>query len=179
MARPKKTSAPAADGNVGTDHNAGPPILNDDQRQALAPQHLRKYEAALARKKETAASFLAVCKLAKAELGDDAVDVIKEMILARSDEGVAELQARIERAYRAARWMAVPLGAQVDMFDDRVPAVDRARAEGKRDRFAGKPLKPPYDSSVPQYDAYAQGWHDAGKELSEAQKRDDAVIFEA
>lgn len=162
-----------------TGHNKEP--LTDEQQAALGFQHKKAYEAALAVKKTADASFKNVCKLAKAEMGDDAVDTIKDMIAAETEEGEAKLKARIERALKAARWMAVPLGAQSELFaePDRMPAVDRARAEGKRDGMAGKTLKSPYDQTLPQNEAYHEGWQEGQKAIFAIQRGEDGALFDA
>lgn len=174
-----KSEAQAPEAGNGIGHNKPPADLTEDQRQALAIQHKKSYQAALAVKKEADAKFKHACKLAKAELGDDAVDLIKDMILLESEEGEATLRARAERARRAAIYMAAPLGAQFDFFEDRMPATERAFAEGKRDAMAGEPLTNPYDPSVPQNNSYAEGWHAGQKALVEAQKMRDAEVSDA
>lgn len=195
MARKKKQTEPETPSNeaanhvdpaAGPGHNSGeaapkkPADLTEDQRQALAFSHKRQYEAALAKKKAADAEFKNACKRIKAELGDEGVDLIKDMILIATEEGEAKIRAAMERQMRAARYMAAPLGAQFEMFDaDRTPAVDRARAEGRRDAMAGEALVNPYDSSVPQADAYAEGWHEGQKAAIEAQKVADGALFDA
>ena len=186
MARPKGSkNKPKADadaktavnGNGGIGHNSE---LTDDQKQALALHHKAAYEAKLAAKKKADAEFKNACKLAKAEIAwTDGVALIKDMILAETEEGEADLRARMNRALLAARYMAVPLGSQFEMFDeDRTPAIDRARAEGRRDGMADKPLANPYDPSVPQADAYADGWHEGRKARAEAQRKRDGALFD-
>lgn len=183
MARPKGSKTNSKDDKAAVSdkrHNGGPPILNDNQRQTLAVQHLKKYESTLATKKAADKSFKDVCKIAKAELGDDAVDVIKQMILARTPEGEAELVARIERTMRAARWMAAPLGAQGALFEaDRQPATERAFEEGKLARLEGKALASPYDPSVPQHQSWMEGYHLGSTLLADAEKRDETALFDA
>ncbi len=175
----KKAEQAPGSGTPGPGHNGPPPPLTDEQRQALFFQHKRKYSAALAIKKEADAAFKNACKKAKAELGPSAVDSIKDALLLETPEGAALIEANIRRQAEIAKWMAVPFGKQADMFDgDMMPAVDRAKAEGRRDGLAGKTLAPPYDPSVPQYDAYAEAWHAAQGELFNIQRTRDASEFE-
>ena len=191
MARPKgsknkpktdQADGKAKSGNGGLGHNGPPAELTEDQKQALAIHHKANYEAKLAAKKKGDAELKNACKLAKAEITwTDGVGLIKDMILAESEEGEAELRARMNRAMLAAKYMAAPLGSQFDMFDDedRTPAVDRAFAEGRRDGMADKQLQNPYDPAVPQADQYAEGWHEGRKARAEAQRKRDGVLFDA
>lgn len=184
MARPKgsknkpKADATAAPNGNGIGHNSE---MTEEQRQALAIHHKAAYEAKLAAKKKADADFKNACKLAKAEINwTDGVALIRDMILAETEEGEAELRARMNRAMLAAKYMAAPLGSQFDMFDeDRTPAVDRARAEGRRDGMADKPLVNPYDPSVPQNNEYAEGWHEGQKARADAQRKRDGALFDA
>lgn len=164
---------------AGPGHNKPPGGMTEDQRQALAIQHKASYEKHLAAKKAADAAFKNACKLAKAEIGADAIDLIKDMILAESEEGEATIKARIERQLRAARYMAAPLGNQFGLFDeDRTPGVDQARAEGKKAGMEGVSCKPPYDSSVPQHDAWIEGWQDGQKAIFAIRREEDGAAFD-
>lgn len=178
---PQTEETTEANGNgIGHNSKKAQVPLTDEQRQSLALQWKRQYEPSLAAKKKSASDHSNLCKKIKAELGDDGVDLIKEMILAETEEGEEELQKRVERQLRAARYMAASLGSQFEMFDqDRTPSVDRARAEGKRDGMAGVPMKPQYDPSVPQYDQYVEGYQEGQKAIFNIQREDDAALFEA
>jgi ribosome modulation factor len=159
----------------GIGHNSE--ALTDDQNQALFFSHKRAYEAALAKKKEAAAAFLKVCKLAKSELGDDAVLSIKDAILLDTDEGEAKLRADLERQLRIARWMNVPFGQQAELFsdaNDRRPATERARAEGKKAGMEGLAMKPPYHTALPQFDQWVEGWHEGQAAIFAITKPKDA-----
>lgn len=142
--------------------------LNDEQLQALTYQHMNLYSQALAKKKAADADFKNVCKKAKAEIGEDAIDEIKDLIAADTEEGEAKLKRRVERTLRIARWAGASFGTQFEVFDgvDRTPAVDRARAEGKRAGLKGEPRKPPHDPSTPQYAAWIEGY-DEGQTLAQ------------
>jgi hypothetical protein len=182
--KPETTETPASIDTPESDtaapgpgHNSRatkPAEMTEDQRQALALQWKRKYEADLGAKKAADAALKNTGKLIKAELGAEGLDLIKDMILLETDDGEAQLRARAERARRAAIYMAAPLGSQFEFFPDRMPAEDRAFAEGKRDAMSGEPLVNPYDPSVPQFGQYAEGWHAGQRALIDAQKaRDD------
>lgn len=162
--KPRKRRGEAANGATeaatapGPGHNAAPVELTDDQRQALFFQHRKQYSTLLAAKKAADAALKNACKLAKAELGDDAIDSIKDAILLETPEGEAELKARIERQMRVARWMGLPVGAQADLFgEDRTPAADKAFADGKRAGLAGETARPPHDPSTEQYRRWLSG----------------------
>lgn len=169
--------ATEANGSIGHNSKAAPPDLTEEQRQALALQWKKKYQTDLGAKKAADAALKNTGKLIKAELGADGLDLIKDMILLETDDGEEKLRARAERAKRAAMYMAAPLGSQFDFFDDRMPATDRAFAEGKRDAMSDLPLANPYDPSVPQFGQYAEGWHAGQKALIDAQKARDARDF--
>lgn len=141
--------------------------MTDEQKQALFFQHKRKYEQFLAAKKKADADLKNTCKLAKSEVGDDAVERIKYAIELESEEGEARLKERIARQMEVARWMGLPVGAQAELFgDDRTPGEDKAHAEGKRAGMAGNERRPPnYDASSPQAQAWLRGY-DAGQEVN-------------
>ena len=172
-----KSGANGGDDGAGIGHNSTGD-LTDEQRQELALQWKRKLEAAEKAQREATAEVRNVRKKIKAELGDDGVDLIKAMMEIETDAGEARIRARIECHLRAARYMAAPLGSQFDMFEDRTPAIERARAEGKRDAMADKPLANPYDPSVPQHDQYAEGWHEGQKVRTAAQRKRDGELFD-
>lgn len=150
----------------GPGHNsAAPRELTDDERASLTFNHKRAYVVALAAKKKTDAALKQVAKLAKAELGDDAVPDIKSIIELETEEGEAKLKAEVERRIKVARWMGLPVGVTGNLFDavDRTPAVDRATAKGKRDGLAGEPCRPNHDPSTPQYTGYMTGYQEGQK----------------
>lgn len=177
MGRRKKNEANGAGDTSGADNpravEGSNSELTDDQRQALFWQHKRFYEAALAAKKKANANLKNVAKAAKSELGDTAVADIKLAIELETEEGEANVKARMEAQARVMRWLGLPVGTQADMFPsgDLTPAVDKASADGKRAGLAGEPCACPHDSSVPQYKAWMDGWHDGQKILIETKLR--------
>jgi hypothetical protein len=159
-AEPKASApAPEAEG-AGPEpgHNGGPPELTDDERRALLFQHKRNYEAALADKKAADANFKNACKRAKAECGKDAVDDIKDAIAFEAPNGQQLFAAEVERKQRIARWLGLPVGAQVEFnFIDRTPVDDRAFDAGKVAGMEGKDCKPPASVHAPE--KWTEGWH--------------------
>ncbi|MBB6306247.1 hypothetical protein [Xanthobacter tagetidis] len=146
--------------------SAGHNQLSDEQVQALFFQHKKKYEAALAVKKKADADFKNACKLAKSEIGDDAVERIKYALELETEEGEAKLKARMERQAEVARWMGLPIGAQASLFgEDRTPGDERAFGEGKRAGMEGKERRPPYDAATSQFRKWLEGY-DAGQEVN-------------
>jgi hypothetical protein len=164
MARKPKTN-PDAPGAKAEKPDRTPAIgdnkLTDDELRTLAFQHRDAYARALELKKAADASFKNVCKHAKAEMGDGAVDVIKDLIALQDPEGEAEIRAKLKLRADAMRWAGLPLGTQIELAlgeVDRQPAVDRAFDEGKKMSAEGKPAKPVYDPSTPQYRAFMDGY---------------------
>lgn len=153
----------------GIGHNVPKPDpLTEDQRIALTILHKNAYVTALAAKKAADKAIKDIAKIAKAELGADAVADIKQIIELETEEGEKRQKAEIERAMRVARWMNVPYGSQAHLFGepDRTPAVDRAYSEGKLDGLAGKDQVSHYAPSTEQYNKYLEGWSDGQKVLA-------------
>ncbi|RAI33731.1 hypothetical protein [Rhodoplanes serenus] len=156
------TAAASGERNPGIGDNSQ---LTDEQRTVLLYQHKRRYADSLQAKKTADALLKNVCKVAKAELGEDAVAEIKLMIEAETEEGEEAIKAAIELRTRVLRMLGVPV-AQTELFPsvDPTPAEDRAEAEGRRAGMAGETCRPPYDPSVPQHGRWITGWH-KGQEL--------------
>lgn len=178
MGRKKRTDG---DANGEAPSSAGHNLetLTEDQRYALTVQHRRKYETALAAKRKADAELKNVCKIAHAELGDTAIDDIKDMIAGSTPEGeealLARMRAEEERRARMARWLGLAPGAQPSMFeDDRTPASDRAFAEGKRIGLAGDPCAPPYDPNTEQHRRWMEGFHEGQAVLARGFKKPTA-----
>lgn len=180
MARGKKKAAES--GNLTHDNTRNE--LTDDQRQALTLQHKRKYEALLAAKKKADADLKNGCKLIKAELGDDGLADIKDMIAAASDENYeAKVQAELERKARLVRWLGLDIGTQGNLFGGpTAPASqhESAYAEGKLAGMAGEACKPPYGAGTDGYDGYMKGWHegDAIRASLAREQEEGAAILE-
>ena len=137
-----------------SDHNLSP-----DQRVALHHNHVRKYEEAVRRKDRAAADLRNVCKLIKAEGGT--LEAIKLSVKLQSPEGEKAVRLQIEEMIRIARWMGASVGYQMEMFEDRRPATDRAYDDGKVAGLSGQIRKPPFsEPSLPQYQRWLEGWGD-------------------
>jgi len=147
--------------------------LTDDEKRALLIVHKGAYEQALADKKAADAEFKNICKKAVAECGKSAVAEIKAAIMLDAPGGKMAVEAEIARLHRVARWMGLPVGAEPMMFEmvDRRPAVDIAYDQGKAGGMAGVTAQPPYDTSVPQYQRWLEGWHDGQEIVASAFKK--------
>lgn len=154
-------------------------VLTDEDRATLLLHHKKAYLAAEAEKKAAAKEFTNVKKLAQAEIGDNAIQMIKDAIELETVEGEARLKQRVEDLERVARWMAVPMFAQTDMFSnpDLTPATEQAFNEGKRDGKTGDPKENPYSKGVPQHDSYEEGWAQGQKDLFAIQRKRDEGFF--
>lgn len=78
-----------------------------------------------------------------------------------SVEQEAKVRAKIARTLTIAQYQNCDLGAQLDMFLEptRVPASDRAYAEGEKDAMQHSAAKPSYDPSTEQHRRYMEGYH--------------------
>ena len=135
--------------------------INDDDLRALAANHRPKFEKALANKKAADKALQDLGKLIKADLGDTGLAIIKAMIELDTPEGEAKVKARVAAQATALKWQSHELGTQILLAldePDRTPAVDRAFEEGKKASLEGKPRKPSYDPSTPQYASYMAGY---------------------
>ena len=177
MARPKgSTNKPKADGapkaakvpkapreprvaQIGD--NSGAVAPTDEQLQALHFQHVAKYEKAVETKRRADVALKNVAEAAKKDLGPRAVAEIKLAIQLKTPEGEVRVRDTLASQLRVARWAGLPVGSQADLFpEDRTPAVDRARADGKRAGLAGEHPKTPHHPSTPQAQAWLEGWHE-------------------
>lgn len=141
----------------GPGHNG-----DDSDQQALFVNHFGAYERAK-RAMETAATGMREVKAKLKAEGFTVKQMDVAFLLSNDEDGTAEkkIRDRIARELQAAKWMGTALGTQFSMFGepDRTPAVDRAFDEGKLAGMRGEVRKPPYDSSVPQYGRWIDGWH--------------------
>src|SRR5215467_11760667 len=140
-----------ANGGSTIGHNSR---LSDDERRALTLHHRRLYEAADALVEKAKSDRKAITDQAKANLGKGAMSDIKDMIACK-DEKVAK--GNIERALRLARWMGLPVGTQVSMFD--APVDDRAKNDGLTAGMEGKACEVPHHYAVTEHQAWIGGWH--------------------
>jgi hypothetical protein len=160
------TEAPDTDDQAAENPRAvaGHNDLTDDQRKVIFFQHKRRYVELLARKKDAEKVLKKAEKAAKDQLGGEAVKDIKIAIEAETAEGEASIKERVERHTRILSWMGTAVQLQLFPEIDLTPALDRARAAGKLSGMEGETCYPPHDPSVPQYQAWIDGWQD-GQEL--------------
>jgi hypothetical protein len=105
--------------------------LADDVLQSLAFQHKRKFDDIAEKKKDLAKAEKEAKTLAKAAMGADALEVIKDLQELETEEGEKKLTTAVRRILRSAKWAGSTLNTQFQMSlePDRTPAVDRAFAE--------------------------------------------------
>ncbi len=139
--------------------------LDDETLQALAFNHKKKFDGLEEERKAVAKKITNAKKLAKAEMGADALDVIDDLQQLETDAGELKLTTAVKRILRSARWAGSSLHTQFEMFNgpDRTPAVDRAHDAGKRAGMNGEPAKPPHHPNTEQYTRWMEGWQ-AGQE---------------
>lgn len=159
-------------GNASDGPATGPQLSNeltDDQRAKLTFQLRDKYAALLKAYTEANNALKAVGKEIKADLGKDGLKDIKDMIALAEPEGEDKLKADMERRARVMRWMAVPMGTQVDLFPktDPRPITEKAFAEGKKAGLAAEPHRNPYHQTNPGHNEWNKGY-EAGQATNAA-----------
>jgi hypothetical protein len=162
-----KASAPKA-------HPAGAePLKNaptDEQTQALFLTELVKLERLVA-EKDVAVKDIRVQRKSMKGDGFSAAQVNYALELRRKAPDASIVLFR-ERA-TVARWLAHPVGHQFSLFgedEDRTPAVDSAREEGRVAGMEGVPCKPRYDPSTEQFREYMAGYHEGQEVLAKGIK---------
>jgi len=138
---------------------------DDAVTQTLALQWLDKYKRDLAGFTEAQRVLKDTGKRIKAELGAEGLDLLKDMLALETENGEKMLRARVERMQRASRYMAAVLGWQFELFEEAVPAEERAAAEGQRDGMRGVPHSRDYHPGTPQHTAYMEAYHEGQKVL--------------
>lgn len=160
--RPKKTDEAKpqakADGESPAPKKAKTSINPDDK--ALFLRHLPKIVAGRKAVADATNALRTLYKQAKIDGFlkadfDTAIDLQKQ-------EGEAAERAKIARKLTIARFMAADIGEQLDLFlePSRVPAADRAYAEGQSDCMQAKTASPSYSPETEQYRSYMKGYHD-------------------
>lgn len=143
--------------------------LSDAQREQLFHHHSKTYAKTLAAKKTADANFKNVCKLAKSEMGADAVFRIKLGAMLESQEGEEEKKDELAATIEVAAWVGSSIGTQLRMFDDAdgVPLGMRAYDDGRRTGLKGNPAKPPSQfSSGEPMQQWLHGHSDGNGELA-------------
>jgi hypothetical protein len=149
--------AKKADG-AGVGHNSA---LTDDERRMLAFRWRDRYLTAKNEKDLAAKLFREVCKSAEEEMGDDAIDVIRQLIALSTPEGEFEERARLRREADALRWSGIPLGTQLDFIlsaPDIALGIERAYGEGQKASAENQPAKCDYAPETPEYRSYMDGY---------------------
>ena len=166
-AAPKEAAPKARAAATTPEPGHNKPELTDDEQRALLFQHKRRYETALAEKKDADAAFKNACKRAKAECGVDAVADIKDAIAFAAPNGQQLFVAEVERKQRVARWLGLPVGSQVEFnFTDRAPQDEREFELGKQAGMAGENCKPA--DTVRNPARWVEGWHQGQDVLKSA-----------
>ena len=132
--------------------------LSDDQAYSLTEQHRQRYERLMVAKKAANKAVLDFGKIIKADLGDVGLADIKTLIDLSTPEGEAKVKAEMDRQARVMRWMNIQIGTQESLFgEDRTPAVDKAKAEGKRQGLAGETMNNPHHHTTEAHRAHNEG----------------------
>jgi hypothetical protein len=132
----------------------------DADRQKLFFYHLRKWRSALKAKKEADAAMKNCGKAIKGDLGEFGLDELKDYETAQTPEGQERLKLKSEGILRALHLAGVPVGTQLDIFEDRAPIVERAGRAGYEAGMRGDALSNPYTEASEEGRAYAQRWHE-------------------
>ena len=136
-----------------------------EERRALFFHHFRKIDDATRKMKEADAERKRLRKLAKADgiaIGD--LDyALKIAAMEDTDAVVDELKRRTE----IARWLALPVEFQADLFGVDSAAEDRAYDEGRVASATGKGVNP-YEKTLPQHGKWNEGFSDDQKRMQEA-----------
>ena len=132
---------------------------NEDSRKVLFFMNRQDYAKALAAKKSADAALKNVCKTIKADLGEFGLEQIKAYDQAQTPEGQAKIKARIEADMQALRFAGMPVGTQLDLLVDRMPAIERAARDGYEAGLRGDTLANPYNEGSPEGQTYAEEWH--------------------
>lgn len=148
----------------------------DENTQALFLQHQRKI---LAQEKKAQVAKDALGKLYEiAKTEGFPKSSFKLAVELSTDEGSLRVQARIEEMQRVARWIAAPLGTQIELFPNRTPSSDQAADEGMRDGLAGNKRKCDYAPDTEQYRRYMAKYDEGQAILARGIKRPDPTPIE-
>lgn len=154
MARKKKQGdiEDAIKAKNGAGHNS---TLTDEERRALTLHHKKAYEAADALVEKAKSDRKSVTDLAKSDLGKGALADIKDMITYADEK---KCKGQVERTLRLARWLGMPVGTSVDLFD--APVDDRAAQEGMTAGMAGETCVVPQHYSGEASQRFIASWHE-------------------
>lgn len=167
MARAARKPTPANDTPPPAPGHNG---LTDDQHEVLFFINRRDWFEAMAAKKAADAKVKLVGKTIKADLGPNGLDEIKTYEKAQTEEGAAEIKAKMESTRRAMNLAGIPIGTQLDLLVDRAPLDERAYKQGREAGLKGDSLSNPYNESTAEGDAYARGWREGQDAILAATK---------
>ena len=135
-----------------------------EERRALFFHHFRKVDEATRKMKELDRERKRLRKLAKAD-GIVLADIDFALRISEMEEAepiVEELRRRTE----IARWMALPVEFQADLFGVDSTAEERAYEEGRVASATGKGANP-YEKTLPQHGKWNAGFADDQKRMQE------------
>lgn len=159
---------------AGIGDNSGE--MSEADREVLFHIGRRNYLAALEAKKTADAKLKLVAKGIKADLGPFGLDQIKAYEQARTAEGQQEIKDRRAAMDQALRFAGIPVGTQLDIFEDRTPLVERAYRDGREAGLRGDTLRNPYNEASEEGQSYAKGWHDGqGALFAGIRKKEEAA----
>jgi hypothetical protein len=154
-----KPDAPGADA-ASKGHNGPPPLTADEERELFAT-HRSAWNGWQAKLKQIEKTG----KDVKAALKSDGFTIAQMKIADQLANDDTKVKAEVENRLKVARWLGHPMGAQLDMFADRVPISDRAFEEGKQASIEDRPAKPGYDPDTEAYRNYMAGYHEHQREI--------------
>lgn len=140
--------------------------LNDDQLAMLAWDHKKKIDAIQTKIKTLQADMGQAKKLAKKEMGVDALEILKDLKDLETGDGDKKLTNAVRRILRSARWAGSKLGTQFELLEqvDRTPLVDKAYEDGKRAAMKGERADCPHDTGTAARERWLEGYGDGNAE---------------
>lgn len=171
--KPKKgKNTPVAEASPKARPSDGAPDeLTEMEKQDL----FLSCKTALATAKGKLAKVVADVRNVKKRIKADGFTVaqVEAAILMETAEGEEKLRVEMQELLQAAKWVGVPWGSQLDMFNepDRTPAVDKAHDAGMRASMADKSRKAPHAPESPQAASWYAGYDEHQAELAKAFKR--------
>jgi uncharacterized membrane protein len=151
--RAARKPTPANDTPPPAGHNT----ITSDQRQALALMHRRIYRAKMAIKREADAAVRNACKVIKADLGENGLLQVKDMMARETPEGAAKADAELQARAEVRVWVSDD--RQMDMFPVATKRADsEAFLQGKIAGMDDLPCASPYSESTVDGEDWIRGW---------------------
>ncbi len=160
------------------DPNGSNHTLTEGQQQALFIHQKRRWAASQAKVDEATGARKALEKIAKDDLGKNAVKDIKDAIKLETPAGEAEVRGEIERRQNVFRMMAVD--TQLSMVDGEQPTPDakeQAYREGQQAGMHDEPAKSPH-APVELSNQWLEGHQQGVMLMAWARKMDDERAFD-